>query len=95
MEEKPVANGRVKFQSEGVVMGRAMDNVLGDQRVAQSVGGMFDLDPESSSCLDALSADVDGMGDDPVETYFACITTCSLDDGDCITVCTEQLRASH
>ncbi len=32
---------------------------------------------------------------DPVDAYFACITTCSLDDGECITICTEQLRASH
>lgn len=32
---------------------------------------------------------------DPVEQYFACITSCSLDDGECITVCTEQLRESH
>ena len=29
---------------------------------------------------------------DAVETYFECITTCSLDDGDCITKCVEQLR---
>ena len=29
---------------------------------------------------------------DAVETYFECITTCSLDDGDCITRCVEQLR---
>lgn len=29
---------------------------------------------------------------DPVEAYFECITTCSLDDGECITVCTELLR---
>lgn len=26
------------------------------------------------------------------ETYFECITTCSLDDGECITRCVEQLR---
>ncbi|WP_256438923.1 hypothetical protein [Synechococcus sp. CCY 9618] len=32
---------------------------------------------------------------DPVDQYFACITTCSLDDGECITICTEQLRESH
>jgi hypothetical protein len=32
-------------------------------------------------------------GLDPVEEYFACITTCSLDDGECITICTEQLRS--
>jgi hypothetical protein len=29
---------------------------------------------------------------DPVEAYFECITTCSLDDGDCVTTCTEILR---
>ncbi|MCP9849872.1 hypothetical protein [Cyanobium sp. Morenito 9A2] len=26
------------------------------------------------------------------ETYFECITTCSLDDGECVTRCVEQLR---
>ena len=29
---------------------------------------------------------------DAVEIYFECITTCSLDDGDCITRCVEQLK---
>jgi len=29
---------------------------------------------------------------DSVETYFECITTCSLDDGECITRCVEELR---
>ncbi len=29
---------------------------------------------------------------DAVETYFECITTCSIDDGECITRCVEQLR---
>ena len=29
---------------------------------------------------------------DAVETYFECITTCSLDDGECITRCVEELR---
>ena len=31
---------------------------------------------------------------DAVETYFECITTCSLDDGECITRCVQQLRES-
>ncbi len=31
---------------------------------------------------------------DAVETYFECITTCSLDDGECITRCVEELRDS-
>ncbi|MDM7937880.1 MAG: hypothetical protein QUV06_10515 [Cyanobium sp. CZS 48M] len=32
---------------------------------------------------------------DSVESYFECITTCSLDDGECITQCVEQLREHH
>ena len=31
---------------------------------------------------------------DAVETYFECITTCSLDDGECITRCVEKLKDS-
>jgi hypothetical protein len=31
---------------------------------------------------------------DAMETYFECITTCSLEDGECITRCVEQLRAT-
>ncbi|MFN5160551.1 MAG: hypothetical protein ACK5FE_06675 [Cyanobacteriota bacterium] len=34
-------------------------------------------------------------GIDAVEAYFQCITTCSLDDGECITECTEVLRSTH
>jgi len=29
---------------------------------------------------------------DAVETYFECITECSLDDGACVTRCVEDLR---
>lgn len=35
------------------------------------------------------------LSDDPtdaVDSYFQCITTCSLEDGECITRCVEQLR---
>tara|TARA_B100001939_G_scaffold308603_1_gene289306 strand:+ start:1545 stop:1718 length:174 start_codon:yes stop_codon:yes gene_type:complete len=32
---------------------------------------------------------------DAVETYFHCITECSLDDGECVTRCVEDLRASE
>jgi hypothetical protein len=34
-------------------------------------------------------------GHDPVEAYFECITSCSLDDGECITTCTTILREHH
>jgi len=40
-------------------------------------------------------AEVASSNLDPLEDYFECITTCSLDDGDCITSCTEVLRESH
>jgi hypothetical protein len=36
-----------------------------------------------------------GTNPDPMEVYFECITTCSLDDGECITSCTEVFRESH
>ena len=36
-----------------------------------------------------------GQSRDAVETYFECITTCSLDDGECITQCVEELRDSE
>ncbi len=29
---------------------------------------------------------------DAVETYFQCITSCSVDDGECITRCVEELK---
>lgn len=29
---------------------------------------------------------------DAAETYFECITSCSLDDGECVTLCVEELR---
>jgi hypothetical protein len=28
-----------------------------------------------------------------MDTYFECITTCSLDDGECVTRCVEHLRS--
>ncbi|MCP9917413.1 hypothetical protein [Cyanobium sp. ATX 6F1] len=45
--------------------------------------------------------DLEGAGDyqphhhrtrEAAETYFECITTCSLDDGECVTMCVEELR---
>jgi hypothetical protein len=32
---------------------------------------------------------------DAVEAYFECISTCSLDDAECITVCTTVLRENN
>ncbi|MFN7900329.1 MAG: hypothetical protein ACK5N0_11820 [Synechococcaceae cyanobacterium] len=28
-----------------------------------------------------------------MDVYFECITTCSLDDGECVTRCVEELRS--
>jgi hypothetical protein len=35
-----------------------------------------------------------GIGD-AMEMYFECITTCSLEDGECVTRCVEELRERH
>ena len=86
---------RVKIQSDGVVMATAMGDVYGGRTGDHSVRATFDLTPGSAVSSDGLHVDFDSANEDPVETYFACITTCSLDDGDCITICTEQLRESH
>jgi hypothetical protein len=32
------------------------------------------------------------LGGDAVNTYFECITSCSVDDGECVTRCVEILR---
>ena len=32
---------------------------------------------------------------DAIETYFECITTCSVSDGECITRCVEDLRDNN
>jgi hypothetical protein len=32
------------------------------------------------------------QGSDPVNSYFECITSCSVDDGECVTRCVEVLR---
>jgi len=29
---------------------------------------------------------------DPIENYFKCITTCDIDDGNCISSCVEILK---
>jgi len=51
--------------------------------------------PQSQDGFGLLSgiseSEIDG-GVDAVEAYFECITTCSLDDQECITVCTTKLR---
>jgi len=51
--------------------------------------------PQSQAGFESLSgigaSEIDDAVD-AVEAYFECITTCSLDDGDCVTTCTEILR---
>jgi hypothetical protein len=45
---------------------------------------------------ESSSDDTDQLStSDAMETYFTCITTCSLDDGECVTRCVEELRAHH
>ena len=42
--------------------------------------GLQDFQAEPDQAIDSMDA------------YFECITTCSLDDGACVTRCVEQLR---
>jgi hypothetical protein len=53
-----------------------------------SVSGASGLDPTLWEHRTRLSEDAS----DAVDSYFQCITTCSLEDGECITRCVEQLR---
>ncbi len=46
-----------------------------------------DQSAQSQTLLGQQSPSADAM-----ETYFTCITTCSLDDGGCITQCVEEFR---
>ena len=50
----------------------------------QSLAGANPHYPGGGQSLDS--------GQDAVEHYFECITTCSLDDGACVTACVEALR---
>ena len=59
----------------------------GDRRLTDEVEGMAQA--MAGQPLVGSHCDVSM---DPVEAYFECITTCSLDDGECITTCTELLR---
>ena len=51
--------------------------------------------PESQAgfaVLSGIGASEIEDGVDAVEAYFECITSCSLDDEECVTVCTTKLR---
>jgi hypothetical protein len=51
--------------------------------------------PESQAgfgLLSGIGASEIEDGVDAVEAYFECITSCSLDDEECVTVCTTKLR---
>ncbi len=32
---------------------------------------------------------------DPIELYFECITTCSMEDGDCVDKCVDELKNTN
>lgn len=42
--------------------------------------------------MESLAIGAHESAADPVDAYFECITTCSLDDGECVTTCTDILR---
>ena len=49
-------------------------------------------DQQASGWSGLVGGAAESVQHDPVEAYFECITTCSLDDGECVTTCTEILR---
>lgn len=61
----------------------------GDHSLAGSMGPMAPSTPQ------AKAMDTEGSSHDAMETYFSCISTCSLDDGSCITQCVEDFRQHH
>jgi hypothetical protein len=71
-----------------------MTNSFGHPFASQ--GGAGSLQPAAGLMMTTTAASFghDESGDS-VESYFECITTCSLDDGECITNCVEQLREHH
>jgi len=48
--------------------------------------------PGSSSVVPAEGSEPTASTWDAMEVYFECITTCSLEDGECVTRCVEELR---
>jgi len=59
---------------------------------ANSLGQALSMDTQSPLTTNTLFGQEKHQTFDAVEAYFECITTCSLDDGECITTCTEILR---
>jgi len=57
----------------------------------QPTAGLSTSDHDSHTADQGMGAAHTG-GSDPVEAYFECITNCSLDDQECVTVCTTVLR---
>ena len=35
------------------------------------------------------------LNNDPIETYFECISSCDINDGKCISNCLEILKEDH
>jgi hypothetical protein len=59
---------------------------------ANPLGQALSMDTQSPLATNPLFEQEKHQTFDAVEAYFECITTCSLDDGECITTCTETLR---
>jgi len=64
---------------------------------SDAMNSWIPVPPSDSLISDLPSSHSEAAGNniDPMEVYFECITTCSLDDGECITSCTEVFRQNH
>ena len=54
--------------------------------------GLGPSDQTPGGGLQGAGAWTETVGHDPVNSYFECITSCSVDDGECVTRCVEVLR---
>jgi hypothetical protein len=54
----------------------------------------FQANPSASGAYSSTvpSSNQRPLESDPVSSYFECITSCSVDDGECVTQCVEVLR---
>ena len=72
--------------------------IAGDSRFDSQFSAQFSAQANTQAphqTIQETVIELDGNTLDAMETYFSCITTCSLDDGSCITQCVEAFREHH
>jgi hypothetical protein len=68
--------------------------IAGDSRFNPQFSAQANVQAPQQTIQETV-IELEGNTLDAMETYFSCITTCSLDDGGCITQCVEEFREHH